>query len=299
MAQTLSTPLNPQPLHAAHDGMHFAMFIALAVHGILIFGLAFTPPPPPPPAASLEVTLASFKHDKAPDEADFIAQANQQGSGTLDEAALPSTTELADFQSNEAHVITPPKPQQKATSSPKSHNIITSRLSHQKEDALEDKPEEEAAEQTPETEWWSITERSKEIASLEAQLRESLQLHAKRPKIRQVTAASTRQSDDAEYLDAWRNKVEAIANQNYPQLGIDQLWGELRLMVAVNKNGTIHSIKLLESSGIEQLDKAALRIVRMAAPFDPFPPEMRKNTDILQIIRTWRNEAGRYVAEFE
>lgn len=271
--------------------------LAVIIHGVLILGISFAPAKPLAPTASLEVTLASFKSDTAAEEADFLAQNNQLGSGSLDEAALLSTNELADFQSDEVNVITPPKPQTSEQRKAFFQKVITTTgKSQQNSRPSLEQVQNEQSPQLTESEWWTIAKRNQEIASLEAQLREKQQLHAKRPRIRQATAVATRQSSDAAYLDAWRTKIEIIANQNYPTLDIQNLWGELRLMVAVNKNGTIHRIKLLESSGHPKLDAAALKIVRMAAPFDPFPPEMSQNTDILQIIRTWRNERGQYVS---
>jgi protein TonB len=69
------------------------------------------------------------------------------------------------------------------------------------------------------------------------------------------------------------------------------------VLVSINPNGTINDLEILESSGRKVLDDAALRIVRMSAPFAPFTDEMRKTTDILEIIRTWQFKGNRYLSE--
>ena len=77
-----------------------------------------------------------------------------------------------------------------------------------------------------------------------------------------------------------------------------QLYGELRLMVAVKADGSLDEVRILKSSGFRVLDDAAIRIVQLAAPFAVFPPELRVDTDVLEIVRTWRFEQGNYVSSF-
>ena len=134
---------------------------------------------------------------------------------------------------------------------------------------------------------------STEIASLEAELRNERQAYAKRPRRRQLTAVATKAAADAAYLHQWRQKNENVGNLNYPDLNI---YGELTLLVAVRANGTIEKVEIRRSSGYRSLDEAAKRIVRQAAPFDPFPESIRKHTDILEIIRTWRFEKEGYLS---
>ena len=94
---------------------------------------------------------------------------------------------------------------------------------------------------------------------------------------------------DAFYLNSWRRKIETIGNLNYPvEARKRKLYGDLRLMVAILPDGTLKEVELLQSSGHRVLDDAAVRIVRLAAPFAPFPDELRQTTDVLEIIRTWQ-----------
>jgi protein TonB len=137
-----------------------------------------------------------------------------------------------------------------------------------------------------------------EIARLTAELERKTLAYAKRPK-RKAISASTREYKYAAYLDAWRRKVERIGNLNYPdQAKRNKLYGDLVLHVAVKADGSVEQIRVLHSSGHKILDDAAVRIVRLAAPFSPFPNEIRKETDILDITRTWQFlRSGKIYAE--
>lgn len=293
----MSDYASPTSSGLTQERFQFCLFIALLLHALFIFGVGFNQPQASPKQASLEVTMAIYNSEQPPEKADFVAQANQLGSGSLDKAALPSTTELADFHSNQIQEVTPEvsktRNQQLATKTAISAQAPSTLVVHEKEQ--DDLNEQE--DLTPQDST-SLLERNLEIASLEARLAQKKQLYAKRPRKKQLTAASTRQADDAAYLDTWRTRIETVGNQDYETLGIDSLYGELRLLVALNADGTIHQIKLLQSSGHKVVDDAAIKIVRKAAPFDAFPPELRKDTDILEIIRTWKFEKGHYLSSF-
>ena len=124
-----------------------------------------------------------------------------------------------------------------------------------------------------------------EIASLEARISEEENASANAPRIRRLTSVSAKSMAEAAYLNTWREKVERIGNANFPDAG---LFGDLRLLVVLREDGTLADIRVIASSGYQPLDAAAERIVRLAAPFQPFPVEMRKKYDQLEIIRTWK-----------
>ena len=130
--------------------------------------------------------------------------------------------------------------------------------------------------------------RSREIAKLSSELSTSMQAYARRPKHRFI-AARTAEFRDAAYMASWQAKIEMIGNLNYPEEARRRnISGNLRLDVAINADGSVNNISVLRSSGHKLLDDAAIRIVRLAAPFGQMPLEMRKETDILHIIRTWQ-----------
>ncbi len=133
-----------------------------------------------------------------------------------------------------------------------------------------------------------LASRGQEIARLTAKIDEETTAYAHRPRRKAVTA-STQEYQYASYLEAWRRKVEAIGNLNYPEEARRlKLYGSLILQVALRADGTLEEVRVLRSSGSDVLDQAAVRIVHLAAPFAPFPPEIRKETDFLDITRTWQ-----------
>lgn len=125
------------------------------------------------------------------------------------------------------------------------------------------------------------------IARLETEIARDAETYHRRPR-RKVFGATAIGVNYARYVEDWRNKVEAIGNLNYPQEARDQnLSGTLRLLVALRADGTVERIELERSSGHKLLDEAAERIVRLGAPYAPFPEALRRDTDILEITRVW------------
>jgi len=129
---------------------------------------------------------------------------------------------------------------------------------------------------------------SQEIASLEAELEDEAKTFADQPRVGRLNASSARQSVDAAYLLDWRRRLEAVGNQYYPQASVRYgIYGELRMLVVIRQDGSLEDIQVLSSSGYAVLDEAAIKIVRMAAPYSPFPAELKATTDKLEIVRMW------------
>jgi periplasmic protein TonB len=130
--------------------------------------------------------------------------------------------------------------------------------------------------------------RSFAMASLDAELQQKLELRARRPR-RKFISASTKEYRFAAYMEAWRAKVERVGNINYPdEARRNDLSGSLLLDVAINPDGSVREITVRRSSGKKVLDDAAVRIVELAAPFARFPDDFLKEIDILHVTRTWK-----------
>ncbi|MBT5722875.1 MAG: energy transducer TonB [Gammaproteobacteria bacterium] len=272
------------------DRLSFTVFLAVALHAALILGVTFTYVTSKPSTHTMEVTLAQQRAKRRPENADFLAQINQVGSGALEEKAIMTAPTVAQFQDTEIRETNQDIPQSSSykTVEQKQTAITTTAKTDHKvtvdSDATEAIPQKAEFKNKK-----SLQARALEIASLEARIDHQRQIYAKRPRIKRLTSLSTASSADAFYLNSWRRKIESIGNLNYPQKAREnKLYGSLRLMVAILPDGSLKEVELLESSGHQVLDDAAVRIVRLSAPYAPFPDELRQSTDVLEIIRTWQ-----------
>ena len=272
------------------DRLSFTVFLAIAVHAIIILGVTFTFIEKGPSTHTMEVTLAQHRSKNRPSKADFLAQFSQAGSGTLEEKALTTSPSKAEFHDTVIReVSTVPQVMSAPEVVQKQKPVVTTIGNSTNKAPADVKAEEITPSETPIKGEKSLLERSLEIASLEARLDRQRQIYAKRPRIKRLTSLSTTSSADAFYLNSWRRKIEKIGNLNYPaEARRRKLYGSLRLMVAILPDGSLREVELLESSGHRVLDDAAVQIVKLASPFAPFPDELRETTDVLEIIRTWQ-----------
>ena len=296
MTAALPASADTETLQAAAvdstDRLTFTVFLALALHALVILGITFNADFSGKPAPTLEITLANHSSKVAPEKADYLAQFNQQASGTSDQARQMTTDQLAPIDSARIEEINP-TPQVRAANPTEQQTlqpVVTRSASDFKIFQKDTSPDQEETEKKVGKDPID-TQLSAEIASLRAKLDQQRQAIAKRPRIRRITSVATRASADAEYLHKWTSKVEFVGNRNFPEEAVrQQIVGKLRLATILRPNGTIHSVEILQSSGHSVLDDAALQIVHLAAPFPPFPSEIRKDVDQLEIIRTWHFE---------
>lgn len=280
--------------HHNPNHLMYAVFGALMLHAFFILGVTFVTPQGAV-IQSMEVTLALHKSTQKNDKADFLAQANQQGSGQLKKAAEMTTTQVADFVEAQINQVTPedvmafkPPPQEA-----EHRLIVTHRFSREKVAPSQHKKPQP-------TEFFDdglleMSAQSAAIASLEARLAQKRQAYAKQPKTHTVSSLSTRADFAAGYIDTFRQNVERMGNLHYPEVAKQRgLRGEVRLLVVILPNGKVKDIQVRSSSGYGVLDEAARRSVRLAEPFPPFTKTMRQHMDVLQIIRTWRFAESMY-----
>ncbi|MCV6589645.1 MAG: TonB family protein [Marinobacterium sp.] len=297
------------------DRFGFTLFMAIAVHAMAILGIAFTSVPALKPVSTLEITLSQYQSREVPDNADFIAPTNQLGSGSEEQKHLPAVRQHSELQAAEPVELaaqwtateqpsaepTPPEPvtrelaaepeRSPEKSSAGGAKVITTVAVSEQQQADKQQHDRAFAPPRPDGGATSLLSRSLEMASLQAQIDATEEWLAKQPRVRRLTSATTKAREDAAYLDSWRRKIEAVGNLNYPEEARQgRTYGQLRLLVALQPDGSVKEISVLSSSGHRVLDDAAIRIVRMAAPFSPFPPQMRRTTDVLEIIRTWKFE---------
>lgn len=279
------------PLDHNLDRISFSACLALAVHAVILFAIGFVMQPPPRTQPRLEITLAQYRSERAPDKADYLAAVNQRGSGTLDRKAELTTTRLTPIGAARPAPVERHMPNRQVRTAD-TRIIHTTRSAEQRPDTKSQQPVEPHATHTPRDD--PEDQRREKIASLEAKLDREQQAYARRPRIHRITSVAAKASADARYQFKWQQKVELMGNRHYPaEARRRKLEGNVRLMVALLPDGSVKAIEVLASSGNSILDQAAIRSVRLAAPFEPFPPAIRRKADILEIIRTWQFRQGR------
>ncbi|MDJ0738928.1 MAG: energy transducer TonB [Gammaproteobacteria bacterium] len=277
-------------LPRSSDPIGLAAVVALALHALVILGISFdvSRDKPPAPERTLDITLVQPKPDPKPaEDPDFLAQQSQQGGGeeTIKErqtsplgnpAATPIPKPALELErSGSEQPQAQPKPE-----------VIATTRARRVERTPPPKPEVKAKPRARLSQLLASTQM--EIDRLTAEL-DRRTLSASKQEKRKAVNASTQEYRYAAYLEAWRSKVEKIGNLNYPdEAKRRRLYGNLLMHVAVRADGSVERIRVVRSSGHKLLDDAAVRIVRMSAPFSPFPPEIRKEVDVLDITRTWQ-----------
>lgn len=276
---------------SAIDRLGLMAFAAGLVHVVLILGLSFSMPPPRPDTVdNLEVTLVQSHSERAPDDPQFLAQANQDGGGTTDRADVASSplplNELSD--KNDRLPVLKRPPREQVVSLREVQPPMVRAHAPKKIRLSKIAPEAQEPEFEPENLGLIEEELDTERARLSAEIARSWQEYQKRPK-RKFLNARTKEYKYALYVDAWRAKVERVGNLNYPEEARRRsIAGNLMLDVAINADGSVERVTIRRSSGKKLLDDAAIRIVELAAPFPAFSADILAEANILHITRTWK-----------
>lgn len=266
------------------DRLLVALFLASVVHAALIFGIGFEMPKPAKIRESLDIVLVRSASERAPEKADFLAPHRQTGSGEANTRAIPAALPIP----REDADIAPPANAAKAGAKARALQTLTAAKAQKSVRA--DRGTEEETPPTERTQVRPPAETlSRQIAELTEEYNRSLQNRANGPKTVYINRVNAQRYNAAAYERAWSDKVERVGNLNYPdEARRKSLSGRLVLAVGIKRDGTIHSVKVTTSSGEAVLDEAAKRIVRLAAPFEPFPEELQREAEVLVITRTWR-----------
>lgn len=274
-----------QPKVSANDRLGFTVFVAVALHAMAVL-TDFIQEDPEPAPFTMEITLSRFDDQEKPEKADFLAQTNQQGSGTEEEKSEITAPSKSLDQNMLIQESASPAPTVEPVLSEEKPVVTTVRAERLLPDLFESTDPRERPP-SPQTNQKSILERSLEIAQLEANLDTQLRNYAKRPRVTRLTAASTMKAVDARYVEEVVAKIERIGRLNFPTEGNKKLYGKPRVAISIYADGTIKSVDVLQSSGNLVLDAKTKDIVHRAAPFAPFPKDVRKERDVLELIRTF------------
>ena len=270
------------------ETLSLALVVAVVLHVAVITQLQFDwiNAPFESRAPDLDVILVDWASEQAPDQADFLAQANQSGGGDNPELERPSSPPPSESGGNpEPQRQTSPQPQ------PRAEPVAPELLATETETAELEQRQETPVEEKSLPNANQLLQQTRQLAQTAPDPLAEARLVPKRPRRKFITA-NTREHLYASYMRNWVAKVERVGNMNYPEQARQRnLEGSLVLSVDVLADGSIERVQVLRSSGYELLDEAAVRIVRLAAPYADLPPDVRKETDILTITRTWQFSA--------
>ncbi len=271
--------------------MRYAISIALAAHLLVVSVVSFSGLGKPSQSPQIEVTLVTRSSERAPDEARHVADSNQLGSGDQSQRDAVSSPDNAPPL---------PNPAQQQAAPPQANN--PQRASGELLSSVAAAPRSVTPREQRDQQVTSAgvqpdaLQEEQNLAALQAPPERELVAQSREPRVRRLTGVSAKQAADAAYLLDWRRRLEAVGNKYYPEASIRYgMYGDLKLLVAIRSDGHLEGVQILDSSGYAVLDEAAIKIVRMAAPYAPFPAELAATTDRLEIVRTWQfreNELG-------
>jgi protein TonB len=233
----------------------------------------------------LDVVLVNAKTREKPVRAEVLAQANQDGGGEVAEnrrarSPLPATERRKPVR-NLAET------QRRRQALEAQQQQLLAQAQAARPSVPVEAPREATTQETaPAMSGRELAEQALAALRLQAQIDQRIQEYQKRPRKRFI-GARAQEYRFAQYEEEWRAKIERLGTLHYPAQARGRLYGNLRLTVTIRPDGSVDSVELDRSSGLKVLDDAAFRIVRMAEPFATFPPEIRRDTDLLVITRTW------------
>ena len=275
----------PPPQIGEKERLSATMVLSLLLHGMLVLGLGFALNDAAPVLPTLDVILTQTSTALTPKQADFLAQASNQGGGEHEK-----TTRPRDIQSGQV-----PKPtdgvaprelraQTPAPQPPPQARVVSSTRGERRSPIPEASPQ---VEPIPLPQGRMKIEHDMEMARLAAEIHLRSERYAKRPS-RKFVSASTREYAWAAYLRAWVDRAERVGNLNYPdEARRRHIGGVVVINVGIRRDGTVERADIVQSSHIPMLDTAALRIVTLAQPYPPLP-KTAENPDILNVVRTWQ-----------
>ena len=232
----------------------------------------------------LEVFIVNAKTAQKPSKREALAQANLDGGGNVDERRRAKTPLPATRPDAPGSDLALAKRRQQELEAQQQKLLAQARESPNRVPGEAQQTPTETPQ--PQASGRDLADLSLAAMRLQAQLDKRLEEYQKRPR-KQFIGARATEYRFAQYEEDWRSKVERVGTLNFPAEARGKLYGNLRLSVSIRADGTVDNIELERSSGLKLLDQAAFRIVRMSSPYAVFPDDIRRDTDILVITRTW------------
>ncbi|MCC8362394.1 energy transducer TonB [Lysobacter sp. A6] len=288
MSSAVAAP-PPPPQIGNNERLGATAVLSLILHGVLVLGVGFALDDAAPVLPTLDVILTQVQTPLTPAQADFLAQANNQGGGEHDKASRPGEAQIGIADRPTPGVATQPLRRQSpvAQPPPEARVITAMRSDARTVQPLDTPPPVDA----PYPEGRAKVERDMEMARRAAEIQLRSEAYAKRPK-RKFVSASTKEYAYAGYMRQWVDRVQRVGNLNYPdEARRRRIGGVVVISVAVRRDGSVEKTVIVESSHTPMLDEAALRIVKLSEPFAPLP-KTPEDVDILHVTRTWQFMPG-------
>ncbi len=282
--QNQTLPVRP-PKITDNDRLGMTFFLAALLHVILILGITFSISPVPeektPP--TLDIILVQTQNPSEAKDAKYLAQISQQGGGNSEKKSRPRdlfTAPSVSKKSGQALQTQQQASRQKQIEKVDMLHQTKSSYSIETQDQ-QTKPDDITIKQQ------QSTAKNTKKARLIQEISNIIEHQIEQPKIKYMNS-STKEFVPARYMREWINRVERIGNLNYPdQARRNKLSGTLILDVTISAKGKLLNIDLRKSSGHKILDDAAKRIVKLAAPYSPFPAKLKQEADVIHITRSW------------
>ncbi|WP_205421401.1 energy transducer TonB [Dechloromonas sp. HYN0024] len=263
-----------------------ALGLSVFVHGVVL-GLNFKFPDASKAfrEKAMDIILVNAKSAHKPSEAQALAQANLDGGGNTDEnrrakTPLPPTPQKNDgdaVQQMQRRVQEMETAQQRLLTQAKSLRTV----------AAANTAAEQPVPAVTAISGLDLAESARAMARLEGEISKTADEYNKRPR-KKFVGARTEEYGLAAYLDAWKQKIERIGTLNYPPEARGKLYGAVVIFVELRaEDGSLYSAEISKSSGHKVLDQAALRILRMSAPFGAIPQQALGGATVLSFARTW------------
>lgn len=267
------------------DRLRATVVLSLLLHALVILGVGFAMEDAAPLLPTLDVIQTRTQTPLTPAQADFLAQANNQGGGEHDKSSRPSAPQAGPLPLPKDGLAPRPLRAQSPTPSPaQTARVVSSTQGQTAMPLPKPLPEVRPNGNPPGRE---KIDHDIEMARLAAEIQLRSAEYAKRPK-RKFVSASTKEYAWAQYLRGWVDRVERVGNLNYPdEARRRHIGGVVVISVGVRRDGSVESTRIIQSSHIPMLDEAALRIVKLSEPFAALP-KTQEDPDILHVTRTWQ-----------
>lgn len=266
-----------------HDYLLAGLVVSLILHAVLLAWRGAALPPPNPQDKVLDVALVNTETRLAPLQPELLAQANLLGGGQQAEGQAASPLPRTVTKTTDDVVLAALRKRQQALEAQQQQLLAELESRQQTQPSLEGS-NQSAQPDTPGTDMRK--QESLILAADIARIKQKIERYHQQPR-QTFTGPSARSDAHARYLETWRTRIEALGTEHYPDAARGRIYGSLQLTAYIDKQGQLVRVDIDRPSEHAILNLAAQRIIQLAAPFAPLPPDIAQDTDVLAITRTW------------